>query len=84
MKTIRQRATDYAKYEAMSQVDCNFQSDEARVHAAALYYDDDAREAYIEGATETLDELKTVLSVSEDKFLRENIQKMINYLEGEK
>jgi hypothetical protein len=84
MKTIRQRAKDYAKYEAMSQVDCNFQSDEARAHAAALYYDDDAREAYIEGATETLDELKTVLSVSEDKYLRENILKMINYLEGEK
>lgn len=82
MKTIRQRAKDYAKFVAMSRVDCNFQSDEARSLAAALYYDDDAREAYIEGATETLDELKTVLSVSEDKYLRENIQKMINYLEG--
>ena len=66
----------------MSRIDCNFQSEEARSHAAALFYDDDAREAYIEGATETLDELKTVMSVSEDKYLRENIQKMINYLEG--
>lgn len=82
MKTIRQRAKGYAKYVAMSRIDPNFQSDEARSLAAALYYDDDAREAYIEGATETIDELKTVLSVSEDKYLRENIQKMINYLEG--
>lgn len=83
MKTIRQRAKFYAKFVAMSRIDCNFQSEEAREHAAALYYDDDAREAYIEGANETLDELKTVLSVSEDKYLRENINKMINYLEGE-
>ena len=82
MGTIEQRAKCYAKFVAMSRIDCNFQSDEARAHAAALYYDDDVREAYIEGATETLDELKTVLSVSEDKYLRENIQKMINYLEG--
>jgi hypothetical protein len=82
MKTIRQRAEEYAKIAALSQIDCNFQSDEARAHAAALYYDDDARVAYIEGATETLDELKTVLSVSEDRYLRENILKMINYLEG--
>lgn len=84
MKTIRQRATEYAKIAALSQIDCNFHSEEAKSHAAALYYDDDARVAYIEGATETLDELKTVLSVSEDKYLRENINKMINYLEGEK
>jgi hypothetical protein len=84
MKTIRQRATEYAKIAALSQIDCNFHSEEAKSHAAALYYDDDTRVAYIEGATETLDELKTVLSVSEDKYLRENINKMINYLEGEK
>lgn len=83
MKTIQQRAKDYAKYEAMSQVDCNFISEGAKEYAASLFYDDDARRAYIDGATETLDELKTVLSVSEDKYLRENIQKMINYLEGE-
>jgi hypothetical protein len=84
MKTIKQRAEEYAKIAALSQIDCNFHSEEAKSHAAALYYDDDARVAYIEGATETLDELKTVLSVSEDKYLRENINKMIKYLEGEK
>jgi len=39
-------------------------------------------EAFVVGASSILDELKTVLSVSEDKYLRENIQKMINYLEG--
>ena len=83
MKTIRQRAKDYAKYEAMSQVDCNFISEGAKEYAASLFYDDDARRAYIDGATETLDELKTVLSVSEDKYLRENLNKMIKYLEGE-
>ena len=41
-------------------------------------------EAFVVGATSILDELKNVLSVSEDKYLRENILKMINYLEGEK
>jgi len=41
-------------------------------------------EAFVVGASSILDELKTVLSVSEDKYLRENILKMINYLEGEK
>lgn len=82
MKTIKQRAKDYAKFVAMSRIDCNFQSEEARSHAAALFYDDDAREAYIEGAISILDEIKTVLSVSEDKYLRENIEKMINYLDG--
>ena len=39
-------------------------------------------EAFAVGATRILDELKTVLSVSEDKYLRGNITKMINYLEG--
>lgn len=38
--------------------------------------------AYLAGASTVIDELKTVLSVSEDKYLRENINKMINYLEG--
>lgn len=41
-------------------------------------------EAFEVGATSILDELKAVLSVSEDKYLRDNILKMINYLEGEK
>lgn len=82
MKTIQQRAKDYAKYEAMSQVDCNFLSEGAKEYAASLFYDDDVKEAYIEGATETLDELKNVLSVSEEKYLRENIREMIKYLEG--
>ena len=39
-------------------------------------------EAFAAGASSILDELKTVLSVSEDKYLRENINKMIKYLEG--
>lgn len=38
--------------------------------------------AYLAGASSVIEELKTVLSVSEDKYLRENINKMINYLEG--
>lgn len=37
--------------------------------------------AYLAGASSVIEELKTVLSVSEDKYLRENIKKMINYLE---
>ena len=82
MKTIRQRAEEYAKIAALSQIDCNFHSEEAKSHAAALYYDDDARVAYIEGATEILEELKSVLSISEKQFLRDNIEKMIKYLEG--
>ena len=39
-------------------------------------------EAFAVGATSILDELKTVLSVSEDKYLRDNILKMIKLLEG--
>lgn len=39
--------------------------------------------AYLAGEDSVIDELKTVLSVSEDKYLRENIQKMINHLYGE-
>lgn len=73
----------YAKYEAMLQFDCNFLSRGVKEYAASLFYDDDARVAYIKGATETLEELKTVLSVNEDKYLRENLNKMIKYLEGE-
>lgn len=37
--------------------------------------------AYLAGEASVIEELKTVLSVSEDKYLRENIKKMINYLE---
>lgn len=40
------------------------------------------QDAYHASATSILDELRNVLSVSEDKYLRENINKMINYLEG--
>lgn len=29
-------------------------------------------------------ELKTVLSVSEEQYLRDNLEKMIKFLEGEK
>ena len=39
-------------------------------------------EAFAVGATSILGELKTVLSVSEDKYLRENITEMIKLLEG--
>lgn len=84
MKTIRQRATEYAEAIAASHVSSQFQSSAGRKYAAYLFYERETWQAYIEGATETLDELKTVLSVSEDKYLRENINKMINYLEGEK
>lgn len=38
-------------------------------------------EAFAVGATTVIEELKMVMSVSEDKYLRENINKMINYLE---
>ena len=82
MKTIRQRATEYAEAIAASHVSSQFQSSAARKYASYLFYERETWQAYIEGATETLDELKTVLSVSEDKYLRENINKMINYLEG--
>ena len=41
-------------------------------------------EAFAVGASTVIEELKTVMSVSEDKYLRDNILKMINYLEGEK
>jgi len=62
MKTIRQRAKEYANYTICK----------------------GNEEAFAVGATSILDELKTVLSVSEDEYLRDNIMKMINYLEGEK
>ena len=39
-------------------------------------------EAFLAGASTVIEELKTIMSVSEDKYLRDNIQKMINYLEG--
>ena len=38
--------------------------------------------AYLAGASSVIEELKMVMSVSEDKYLRENINKIINYLEG--
>lgn len=82
MKTIKQRAKEYSKSMAMIQVHPNFQSEEARECAAELFDNEDVEQAFIVGALETIDELKTVLSVSEDKYLRDNILKMINYLEG--
>ena len=60
MKTIRQRAREYANYTICK----------------------GNEEAFAVGATSILDELKTVMSVSEDKHLRANLLKMINYLEG--
>jgi len=83
MKTIEERAMVYAKFVAMSKIN-GFLSEEARNSDVARYSSNDVKEAYIDGATETIDELKTVLSVSEDKYLRDNILKMINFLEGEK
>lgn len=38
--------------------------------------------AYLAGTSSVIEELKMVMSVSEEQYLRENIQKMINYLEG--
>lgn len=67
MKTITQRAVEYTA----------MREDQFTWREYQLM-----RDAYHAGATETLDELKTVMSVSEDKYLRENIQKMINFLEG--
>lgn len=60
MKTIRQRAKEYANYTICK----------------------GNEEAFAVGASTVIEELKTVLSVSEDKYLRENINKMIKYLEG--
>ena len=62
MKTIRQRAREYANYTI-----CKGNED-----------------AFAAGAASVIEELKMVMSVSEDKYLRENINKMIKYLEGEK
>lgn len=82
MKTIQQRAAEYAEAIAVSHVSSQFQSSAARKYAAYLFLERDTWQAYIAGAKSTIEELKNVLSVSEDKYLRENINKMINYLEG--
>ena len=37
--------------------------------------------AYINGAKQVIDELRNVLSVSEDEYLRTNLEKMIDLLE---
>lgn len=42
------------------------------------------QDAYIAGASSIMLELKTVLSVSEEQYLRDNLEKMIKFLEGEK
>lgn len=68
MKTIRQRATEYTA----------MREDPFTWREYKLMQD-----AYHASATSILDELKTVMSVSKDKYLRENINKMINFLEGE-
>lgn len=83
MKTIRQRATEYAEAIAASHVSSQFQSSAARKYATYLFIERDTWQAYIDGASSILEELKTVLSVSEDKYLRTNIEKLINYLEEE-
>lgn len=82
MKTIRQRATEYAEAIAASHVSSQFQSSAAKKYASYLFYERETWQAYIAGASSVIEELKTVLSVSEDKYLRDNIQKMISYLEG--
>lgn len=38
-------------------------------------------QAYINGAKQVIDELRNVLSVSEDEYLRTNLEKMIDLLE---
>lgn len=67
MKTITQRAVEYTA----------MREDPFTWREYQLMQD-----AYHASATSILDELKTVLSVSEDKYLRTNLGKMINYLEG--
>lgn len=82
MKTIRQRAAEYAEAIAASHVSSQFQSSAARKYATYLFLERDTWQAYIDGASSILDELKAVLSISEEQYLRDNITKMINYLEG--
>ena len=67
MKTIRQRSDDYIRSTGAL--------------LANYVEEQNVEEAFLAGASSVLDELKTVLSVSEDKYLHENIEKMINYLE---
>ena len=68
MKTIRQRSDDYIRSTGA---------------LLANYVEErNVEDAFLAGAASVIDEIKTVLSVSEDKYLRENINKMINYLEG--
>ena len=68
MKTIRQRSDDYIRSTGA---------------LLANYVEErNVEDAFLAGAASVIDELKTVLSVSEDKYLRDNILKMINYLEG--
>ena len=83
MKTITQQAEEYTKSMAMVQNPFDPQSEESKECSDELFSNGDVEQAYIVGALKTIDELKAVLSISEDKYLRENIQKMINYLEGE-
>lgn len=68
MKTIRQRSDDYIRNTGAL--------------LANHVEERNVEDAFLAGAASVIEELKTVLSVSEDKYLRENINKMINFLEG--
>lgn len=67
MKTIRQRSDDYIRSTGTL--------------LANHVEERNVEDAFLAGAASVIEELKTVMSVSEDKYLRENINKMINYLE---
>lgn len=60
MKTIQQRAREYANYTICK----------------------GNEEAFAAGASTVIEELKMVMSVSEEQHLRTNLGKMIKYLEG--
>lgn len=68
MKTIKQRSDDYIRSTGAL--------------LANHVEERNVEDAFLAGAASVIEELKTVMSVSEDKYLRENINKMISYLEG--
>lgn len=67
MKTIRQRSDDYIR--STGELLANYVEER------------NVEDAFLAGAASVIEELKTVMSVSEDKYLRENINKMIKFLE---
>lgn len=68
MKTIRQRSDDYIRSTGA---------------LLANYVEErNVEDAFLAGAASVIEELKMVMSVSEEQHLRTNLGKMINYLEG--